>query len=127
MHSTMIVLGLLTNFIIIVIRTGIRESIIHLLFPHFSGELHLTPLSAMVQMRPNFDYLDKADTRHRAEAANTSLGDGGKGIFHLLIMYYWAVSCNFKYFDKPSKHGKKALCKKPWEGHQKVNIFLCLI
>ncbi|RUS89733.1 hypothetical protein EGW08_002551, partial [Elysia chlorotica] len=42
------------------------------------GELHLTPLAAMVQMRPNFDYLDKADTRHRAEAANTSLGDGGE-------------------------------------------------
>ncbi|GFR90052.1 DNA-directed RNA polymerase III subunit RPC5 [Elysia marginata] len=40
--------------------------------------MHLTPLSAVVQMRPNFDYLDKADVRHRAEAANTSLGDGGE-------------------------------------------------
>ncbi|GFN78523.1 DNA-directed RNA polymerase iii subunit rpc5 [Plakobranchus ocellatus] len=42
------------------------------------GELHVTPLSAIVQMRPNFDYLDRADTRHRAETANTSLGDGGE-------------------------------------------------
>ena len=39
----------------------------------------MTPLSAMVQMRPAFDYLDRADTRHRAEAANTSIGDGGMG------------------------------------------------
>lgn len=42
------------------------------------GEMHLTPLTAVVQMRPNFDYLDKADVRHRAETANTSLGDGGE-------------------------------------------------
>ncbi|CAL1536657.1 unnamed protein product [Lymnaea stagnalis] len=42
------------------------------------GELHLTPMSGVVQMRPSFEYLDKADTRHRTEAANSSLADGGE-------------------------------------------------
>ncbi|XP_073684916.1 DNA-directed RNA polymerase III subunit RPC5 [Garra rufa] len=35
------------------------------------GELHLTPLQGILQMRPSFSYLDKADTKHRErEAAN---------------------------------------------------------
>ncbi|XP_012944474.1 DNA-directed RNA polymerase III subunit RPC5 [Aplysia californica] len=42
------------------------------------GELHLTPVSAVVQMRPSLDYLDTADVRCKAEAANQSLGDGGE-------------------------------------------------
>lgn len=36
-----------------------------------AGELHLTPLQGILQMRPSFTYLDKADTKHRErEAAN---------------------------------------------------------
>ncbi|KAH9513090.1 DNA-directed RNA polymerase III subunit RPC5 [Bulinus truncatus] len=41
------------------------------------GELHLTPVNAVVQMRPSFDYLDKADTRHRSEAS-ANFPDGGE-------------------------------------------------
>lgn len=35
----------------------------------FSDELHLTPVHAVVQMRPTFDYLDKADKREKTETA----------------------------------------------------------
>ncbi|BFZ03510.1 hypothetical protein BsWGS_06549 [Bradybaena similaris] len=42
------------------------------------GELHLTPVNAVVQMRPCFDYLDKADKRHHLEAANMNVTDGGE-------------------------------------------------
>ncbi|XP_076293456.1 RNA polymerase III subunit E [Lasioglossum baleicum] len=34
------------------------------------GELHLTPLRGVVQMRPQFNYLDKSDKRVRDEAKN---------------------------------------------------------
>ncbi|KAK7475390.1 hypothetical protein BaRGS_00033340 [Batillaria attramentaria] len=34
-----------------------------------NGELHLTPVHAVVQMRPTFDYLDRADAKHKAETA----------------------------------------------------------
>lgn len=35
------------------------------------GELHLTPLHGILQLRPSFTYLDKADAKHRErEAAN---------------------------------------------------------
>ncbi|XP_036997091.2 DNA-directed RNA polymerase III subunit RPC5 [Artibeus jamaicensis] len=35
------------------------------------GELHLTPLHGILQLRPSFSYLDKADAKHRErEAAN---------------------------------------------------------
>ncbi|XP_063444434.1 DNA-directed RNA polymerase III subunit RPC5-like [Mytilus trossulus] len=33
------------------------------------GELHLSPLHAVVQMRPSFNYLDKADDKIKTEAA----------------------------------------------------------
>lgn len=37
----------------------------------FAGELHLTPLHGILQLRPSFTYLDKADAKHRErEAAN---------------------------------------------------------
>lgn len=36
-----------------------------------TGELHITPLTGILQMRPSFSYLDKADNRNRErEAAN---------------------------------------------------------
>lgn len=35
------------------------------------GELHITPLTGILQMRPSFSYLDKADNKTRErEAAN---------------------------------------------------------
>ncbi|KZC05614.1 PREDICTED: DNA-directed RNA polymerase III subunit RPC5 [Dufourea novaeangliae] len=34
------------------------------------GELHLTPVTGVVQMRPQFNYLDKSDKRVREEAKN---------------------------------------------------------
>uniref|UniRef100_UPI00358F1173 DNA-directed RNA polymerase III subunit RPC5 isoform X2 n=1 Tax=Myxine glutinosa TaxID=7769 RepID=UPI00358F1173 len=37
------------------------------------GELHLTPLHGMLQLRPGFSYLDKADARHRE---NENIHDG---------------------------------------------------
>lgn len=39
--------------------------------PPLPGELHLTPLHGILQLRPSFSYLDKADAKHRErEAAN---------------------------------------------------------
>lgn len=38
-----------------------------ILFP--SGELHLTPLHGILQLRPSFSYLDKADAKHREREA----------------------------------------------------------
>ncbi|XP_060071471.1 DNA-directed RNA polymerase III subunit RPC5-like isoform X2 [Ylistrum balloti] len=38
------------------------------------GEVHLTPLHAIVQLRPNFDYLDSADSRVKVEIG---AGDAG--------------------------------------------------
>lgn len=41
-----------------------------------AGELHLTPLRGILQLRPSFSYLDKADAKHRErEAAH----DGAPG------------------------------------------------
>ena len=38
------------------------------------GELHITPLTGILQMRPSFSYLDKADNKTRErEAANEGL------------------------------------------------------
>ncbi|KAK1130022.1 hypothetical protein K0M31_019707 [Melipona bicolor] len=34
------------------------------------GELHITPLKGIIQLRPGFDYLDKSDKRMRDEAKN---------------------------------------------------------
>lgn len=43
---------------------------VHALLP-LPGELHLTPLHGILQLRPSFSYLDKADAKHRErEAAN---------------------------------------------------------
>ncbi|XP_076154597.1 DNA-directed RNA polymerase III subunit RPC5 isoform X1 [Alosa pseudoharengus] len=43
------------------------------------GEFHLTPLQGILQMRPSFSYLDKADTKHRErEAANEAGGDSSQ-------------------------------------------------
>lgn len=37
----------------------------------WTGELHITPLTGILQMRPSFSYLDKADNKTRErEAAN---------------------------------------------------------
>uniref|UniRef100_A0A8C4R5V4 RNA polymerase III subunit E n=1 Tax=Eptatretus burgeri TaxID=7764 RepID=A0A8C4R5V4_EPTBU len=41
------------------------------------GELHLTPLHGMLQLRPGFSYLDKADARHR-ENENIQDGDSSQ-------------------------------------------------
>ncbi|XP_055955127.1 DNA-directed RNA polymerase III subunit RPC5 [Patella vulgata] len=38
------------------------------------GEMHMTPLSAIVQMKPAFEYLDKADVREKNKIA--ALADG---------------------------------------------------
>ncbi|XP_063749935.1 DNA-directed RNA polymerase III subunit RPC5 isoform X1 [Eleginops maclovinus] len=43
------------------------------------GELHVTPLTGILQMRPSFTYLDKADTKTRErEAANEAGGDSSQ-------------------------------------------------
>lgn len=39
----------------------------------YSDELHLTPVHAVVQMRPTFDYLDRADNKQK----ETTSADAG--------------------------------------------------
>ncbi|XP_051925616.1 DNA-directed RNA polymerase III subunit RPC5 [Hippocampus zosterae] len=42
------------------------------------GELHMTPLTGILQMRPNFAYLDKADNRTREREAANEGGDSSQ-------------------------------------------------
>ncbi|KAJ8283948.1 hypothetical protein COCON_G00027980 [Conger conger] len=42
------------------------------------GELHLTPLHGILQMRPSFSYLDKADSKHREREAANEGGDSSQ-------------------------------------------------
>ncbi|CAH2307155.1 DNA-directed RNA polymerase III subunit RPC5 [Pelobates cultripes] len=42
------------------------------------GELHVTPLHGLLQMRPSFSYLDKADTKHREREAANEAGDSSQ-------------------------------------------------
>ncbi|NXT44352.1 RPC5 polymerase, partial [Pelecanoides urinatrix] len=47
------------------------------LTPHIS-ELHLTPLHGILQLRPSFTYLDKADAKHREREAANEGGDSSQ-------------------------------------------------
>ncbi|GAA6086342.1 DNA-directed RNA polymerase III subunit RPC5 [Tachysurus ichikawai] len=42
------------------------------------GELHLTPLQGILQMRPSFSYLDKADSKHKEREAANEAGDSSQ-------------------------------------------------
>uniref|UniRef100_A0A4W5LIX1 Polymerase (RNA) III (DNA directed) polypeptide E n=1 Tax=Hucho hucho TaxID=62062 RepID=A0A4W5LIX1_9TELE len=42
------------------------------------GELHITPLHGILQMRPSFCYLDKADCKHREREAANEGGDSSQ-------------------------------------------------
>ncbi|XP_067318028.1 DNA-directed RNA polymerase III subunit RPC5-like [Anolis sagrei] len=42
------------------------------------GELHLTPLHGILQMRPSFTYLDKADAKYREREAANEPGDSSQ-------------------------------------------------
>ncbi|KAJ8246352.1 hypothetical protein GJAV_G00266780 [Gymnothorax javanicus] len=42
------------------------------------GELHLTPLQGILQMRPSFSYLDQADSKHREREAANEGGDSSQ-------------------------------------------------
>ncbi|XP_011372744.1 DNA-directed RNA polymerase III subunit RPC5 [Pteropus vampyrus] len=42
------------------------------------GELHLTPLRGILQLRPSFSYLDKADAKHREREAAHEAGDSSQ-------------------------------------------------
>lgn len=42
------------------------------------GELHLTPLQGILQMKPSFTYLDRADTKHREREAANEAGDSSQ-------------------------------------------------
>ncbi|XP_068161865.1 DNA-directed RNA polymerase III subunit RPC5 [Antennarius striatus] len=42
------------------------------------GELHVTPLTGILQMRPNFSYLDKADSKTREREAANEGGDSSQ-------------------------------------------------
>ena len=65
------------------------------IYTSITGELHLTPLHAVVQMRPSFTYLDKADVKMKVEVG---AGDGGIVSFqtvnlpHFLSYYTLQVS-----------------------------------
>lgn len=43
---------------------------------HFTGELHLCPLQAIVQLRPRLQHLDKATAGRRRSAAADAGTDG---------------------------------------------------
>lgn len=50
-------------------RTLVSDCFVYLFMT--IGELHVTPLTGILQMRPSFSYLDKADNKTRErEAAN---------------------------------------------------------
>lgn len=52
----------------------------------WTGELHVTPLTGILQMRPSFSYLDKADSKTRErEAAN-------EGVFNLHLFQMWEIN-----------------------------------
>ncbi|XP_066496505.1 DNA-directed RNA polymerase III subunit RPC5 [Tiliqua scincoides] len=42
------------------------------------GEIHLTPLHGILQLRPSFSYLDKADAKHREREAANEGGDSSQ-------------------------------------------------
>ncbi|XP_011745456.1 DNA-directed RNA polymerase III subunit RPC5 isoform X1 [Macaca nemestrina] len=42
------------------------------------GELHLTPLHGILQLRPSFSYLDRADAKHREREAANEAGDSSQ-------------------------------------------------
>ncbi|XP_054848784.1 DNA-directed RNA polymerase III subunit RPC5 [Eublepharis macularius] len=42
------------------------------------GEIHLTPLHGILQLRPSFSYLDKADAKHREREAANEAGDSSQ-------------------------------------------------
>ncbi|XP_056153042.1 DNA-directed RNA polymerase III subunit RPC5 [Lampris incognitus] len=42
------------------------------------GELHVTPLQGILQMRPSFTYLDKADGKHKEREAGNEGGDSSQ-------------------------------------------------
>lgn len=42
------------------------------------GELHVTPLRGILQLRPSFTYLDKADAKHREREAANEAGDSSQ-------------------------------------------------
>ena len=43
------------------------------------GELHLSPVDAVVALRPSFDYLDRGDKKGRQEARELGEGEWGRG------------------------------------------------
>lgn len=55
----------------------IRDSLDQVL-SSFIGELHLTPLHAIIQMRPSFAYMDRADQKIKTDVGPA--GDGGQSI-----------------------------------------------
>ncbi|XP_048350154.1 DNA-directed RNA polymerase III subunit RPC5 [Sphaerodactylus townsendi] len=42
------------------------------------GEMHLTPLHGILQLRPSFSYLDKGDAKHREREAANEAGDSSQ-------------------------------------------------
>ncbi|KAG9477010.1 hypothetical protein GDO78_002414 [Eleutherodactylus coqui] len=42
------------------------------------GEIHVTPLHGILQLRPSFTYLDKADTKYREREAANDAGDSSQ-------------------------------------------------
>lgn len=62
----------------------------------FAGELHLTPLHAIVQMRPSFSYLDRADQKIKTDVGPA--GDGGQLLFSKfleMLIYGGSVFMDF--------------------------------
>ena len=51
------------------------------------GELHLSPVDAVVALRPSFDYLDRGDKKGRQEARELGEGEWGHGERHGLTEF----------------------------------------
>lgn len=47
------------------------------------GEFHITPLKGILQLRPDFTYLDKGDKRGKDDGKNT--GDGNSTFMFLCL------------------------------------------
>ena len=57
---------------------------------HIAGELHVTPVHGMLQMRPSFEYLD----RHSTAPKHGATKDDGNEILQRLVKQAQSMACS---------------------------------
>lgn len=50
------------------------------------GEFHLTPLKGIIQMRPQFNYLDRIDKKGKDDGKNDGEGEINFHIFYFVLL-----------------------------------------